>query len=96
MVQTDVLSAHLSAPGVFFNGPTRLRGLIICPAVSTACTVRIRDGGASGTILLEIDIASNSNPNTYTFDIPGQGIKYSTNMYLTLSASVTGITVFYG
>lgn len=96
MVQTDVSSAHLSAAGIFYNGPTRLKGLIICPATSTACTVRIRDGSATGTILLEIDIASNSNPNTYTFDIPGQGIKYSTNLYLTLSASITGITVFYG
>lgn len=95
-MQTDVNSAHLSVAGVFYNGPTRLKGLIICPAVSVACTVRVRDGSATGPILLEIDVASNTNPNTYTFDIPGEGIKYPTNMYLTLSASITGITVFYG
>jgi hypothetical protein len=96
MQQTDVKSAHLSSAGTFFNGSTRLKGLIICPAASTAATVQFKDGGSSGAVLLEIDIASNSNPNTYTFDIPGEGIKFSTTLYLALSASVTGVTVFYG
>jgi len=96
MMQTDVKSGHLSAAGTFFNGPTRLKGLIICPAASTAATIQFKDGGSSGTVLLEIDIASNTNPNTYTFDIPGEGIKFNTSLYLALSASVTGITVFYG
>jgi hypothetical protein len=96
MMQTDVKSAHLSAAGTLFNGPTRLKGLIICPAASTAATVQFKDGGSSGRVLLEIDIASNTNPNTYTFDIPGEGIKFDTTLYLALSASVTGITVFYG
>jgi hypothetical protein len=96
MMQTDVKSAHLSVAGTLFNGPTRLKGLIICPAVSTAATVQFKDGGSSGAVLLEIDIASNSNPNTYTFDIPGEGIKFSSTLYLALSASVTGVTAFYG
>jgi len=96
MQQTDVKSAHASAAATLFNGPTRLKGLIICPAVSTAATVQFKDGGSSGTVLLEIDIASNTNPNTYTFDIPGEGIKFSSTLYLALSASVTGVTVFYG
>jgi hypothetical protein len=95
-MQTDVKSSHLSAAGSLYDGPTRLKGLIICPAATTACTVRIRDGGSSGPILLEIDVASNSNPNTYTFDVPGEGIKFSTSMYLSLTASITGVTVFYG
>ena len=95
-MQTDVRSAHANAAGTLFNGPTRLKGLIICPAISTAATVQFKDGGSSGRVLLEIDIASNSNPNTYTFDIPGEGIKFDTTLYLALSASVTGVTVFYG
>ena len=96
MMQTDVNSAHLSAAGTLFNGPTRLKGLIICPTASTAATVQFKDGGSSGAVLLEIDIASNSNPNTYTFDIPGEGIKFNSTLYLALSAAVTGVTVFYG
>jgi hypothetical protein len=96
-MQTDVKSNHLSAAGTLFNGPTRLKGLIICPAVSTAAVVQFRDGGASGSIFLEVDIATNSNPNTYTFYIPGEGIKFNNTLYLGFgSGSVTGVTVFYG
>jgi hypothetical protein len=96
MMQTDVLSNHLSTNGSLFGSPTRLKGLIVCPAVSTAATIRFRDGSATGAILLEIDIASNSNPNTYTFDIPGQGIRFYTSLYFTTSAAITGVTAFYG
>ena len=95
-MQTDVKSAHLSAAGTFYAAPTRVKGLIICPAASTAATIQLKDGGSSGAVLLEIDVASNSNPNTYTFDVPGEGIKFNTNVYLALSASITGITIFYG
>ena len=96
MMQTDVKSAHASTASTLFNGPTRLKGLIICPAATTAATVQFKDGGSSGAVLLEIDIASNTNPNTYTFDIPGEGIKFNSTLYLALSAAVTGVTVFYG
>ena len=96
MMQTDVLSGHLSTSGTMFNGPTRLKGLIVCPAASTAATIRFRDGSATGPILLEIDIASNTNPNTYTFDIPGEGIRAYTSLYFTTSAAITGVTAFYG
>ena len=96
MMQTDVKSAHASTASTLFNGPTRLKGLIICPAASTAATIQFKDGGSSGPILLEIDVASNTNPNTYTFDIPGEGIRFSSTLYLALSAAVTGVTAFYG
>ena len=96
MMQTDVKSAHASAAGTLFNGPTRLKGMIVCPAASTACTVQFKDGGSTGPVLLEIDIASNTNVNTYTFDVPGEGIKFSSTLYLALSAAVTGVTAFYG
>jgi hypothetical protein len=96
MQQTDVKSAHLSVAGTFFAGPTRVKGLIICPAASTAATIQLKDGGSSGTVRLEIDTASNTNPNTYTFDVPGEGIKFDNSVYLALSAAVTGVTIFYG
>ena len=96
MQQTDVKSVHASVAGTLYNGPTRLKGLIICPAASTAATIQFKDGGSSGTVLLEIDIASNTNVNTYTFDIPGEGVRFSSTLYLALSAAITGVTVFYG
>lgn len=97
MMQTDVKSAHLSAAGSIFAGPSRLKGIIVAPATSVAATFEVRDGGASGTILFQMDIPSNTNPNSYYIGVPGEGIKYNTNLHLTLSVgSVAGLTFFYG
>jgi len=97
MMQTDVKSAHLSAAGSLFVGRTRLKGFSIAPVATTAATFEFRDGGASGAILCQIDIASQSNPVPYYIQVPGEGILFQTNLYLTISVgSITGITVFYG
>jgi len=97
MMQTDVLSAHLSAAGSYYAGRTRLRGIVISPKASTAATFEIRNGGATATVLYTMDIASLGTPNTSYILIPGEGVLASTGLYLTLSVgSVTGITVFYG
>ena len=97
MMQTDVKSTHLSAAGSIFAGPARLKGLIVAPNVSTTATFEIRDGGSSGPILFQMDSPTNSNPNSYYIGIPGEGIKYSTNLYFTLSVgTIAGITAFYG
>jgi len=97
MQQTDVKSAHLSAAGSLFAGRTRLKGFSIAPVASTAATFEFRDGGASGAILCQIDIASQSNPVPYYVQVPGEGLLFQTNLYLTISVgSITGITVFYG
>jgi hypothetical protein len=97
MMQTDVLSAHLSAAGSYYAGRTRLRGIVISPKASTAATFEIRNGSSTGAVLYTMDIASLGTPNTSYILIPGEGILASTGLYLTLSVgSVTGITVFYG
>lgn len=95
-MQTDIKSTHLSAAGQVFNGRTRLKGFSICPAASTAATIQFRDGSATGTILCEIDVASNTNPNSFYVLVPGEGILFSTTIHLTLSAAVSGVTAFYG
>jgi hypothetical protein len=96
-MQTDVKSKHLSAAGSIYADRTRLKGFIVAPGISTACTFEFRDGGASGTILLQMDIPSNSNPNSFSVTVPGEGILFLTNIHLTFSVgSVAGITAFYG
>lgn len=97
MMQTDVLSAHLSAAGSYYVGRTRIKGIIISPKASTAATFEIRNGGATASVLYTMDIASLGTPNTFYILVPGEGVLASTGLYLTLSVgSVTGITVFYG
>ena len=97
MMQTDVKAAHRSTAGSFIAGRTRLKGFIVTPAVSTACTFEIRDGSATAPVLFTMDIASLGTPNSTYILIPGEGILASTGLNLTLSVgSLTGLTVFYG
>jgi len=97
MMQTDVKSAHRSTAGSFIAGRTRLKGFIVTPAVSTACTFEIRDGSATAPVLFTMDIASLGTPNSTYILVPGEGILASTGLNLTLSVgSLTGLTVFYG
>ena len=95
MQQTDVKSTHLNSSGSVFAGRARIKGIAICATVSTAGTLVLRDGGSGGTSMVELDIPSNSNPNSYYILVPGEGVLCATNIY----ASITGlasVTVFYG
>jgi hypothetical protein len=97
MMQTDVLSAHLSAAGSYYVGRTRLKGIVISPKASTTATFEIRNGSATAAVLYTMDIASLGTPNTFYILIPGEGILATTGLYLTTSTgTVTGVTVFYG
>lgn len=96
-MQYDVKSAHLSTAGSFYGSRVRLKGFSVAPAVSVAATFEFRDGSATGEILCQMDIPSNSNPNSFYVAIPHEGILFRTGIYLTLSVgSVGGVTIFYG
>ena len=97
MMQTDVSSTHLSAAGTISANRNRLKGFVVAPNVSTAATFEFRDGGSTGTILFQMDIPINSNPNSFYVAVPGEGVLFRTSIYLTFSAgSVAGISAFYG
>ena len=96
-MQTDVRSAHRSTAGSYYAQRTRLRAFIVTPAVTTACTFEIRDGGASAEVLFTMDITSQTVANSFYIIVPGEGILARNGLYLTLSSgSLTGLTVFYG
>ena len=94
-MQYDVKSAHLNASGSVYASRTRVKGFSICATASTAGTLVLKDGGSGGTTLLEMDIPSNSNPNSFYTLIPGEGILFSTNVYATMTG-LASITVYYG
>ena len=94
-IQFDVKSTHLNASGSIFGGPARVKGFSICATASSAGTLLIKDGGSSGTTLIEIDIPSNSNPNSFYVLVPGDGVKFNTSIYATLTG-IASVTVFYG
>ena len=92
-MQTDVKAAYTAATGTLLSGRFRVKGLITTCG-GTGGDIILRDGGASGTTLLQFNI-----PVTAAFAwstlIPGEGILFGTDVHVTLPASAK-LTVFYG
>ncbi len=94
-MQYDVKSTHLNASGSVYAARGRVKGFSICATASAAGTLLLKNGGSGGTTLIEIDIPSNSNPNSFYVLVPGEGVLFSTNIYATLT-NIASVTVFYG
>jgi hypothetical protein len=92
MQQTDVKAAHLEATGTAVSYRTRVKGYQ-CISGGTAGDVIFRDGGSSGPIRLQFNIATGTQP--IGLAIPGEGILFYTDVHMTLPTSAK-ITVFYG
>jgi hypothetical protein len=95
MMQGDVSAKHVNASGTVYGQRTRVKGFSICATASAAGTLLLKNGGSSGTTLIEIDIPSNSNPNSFYVAIPQQGVLFTTDVYATLT-NIASVTVFYG
>jgi hypothetical protein len=93
MMQTDVKAAHLEATGTAVSYRTRVRGYQFLTG-GTAGDIIFRDGGASGPIGLQFNIATTPT-NPLSFTVPGEGVLFSTNVHVTLPTNAK-ITVFYG
>jgi hypothetical protein len=93
MMQTDVLSSHVEATGTMVTGRVRVKGYQ-CLSGGTAGDIILRDGGSGGTIRFQFNIPANTN-NPFANIIPGEGILFYTDVYVTLPTGAK-ITVFYG
>jgi hypothetical protein len=91
-MQTDVKAAHVEATGTMVSGRNRLKAYH-CISGGTAGDVIFRDGGASGTIRLQFNIGTGTQP--VVLPIPGEGILFTTDIHVTLPATAK-ITTFYG
>ena len=90
---TNVFAEHSDATEVAYAGATNLAGYQ-CLAGGTAGEIVFRDGGASGTVRLRINIPANSN-NPFANIIPGNGIRFTTNIHVTFPGTAS-ITIFCG
>ena len=91
-MQTDVKSTHLNTSGVVFEGRARVKSVIMCANASVRGTLVINDGTVN---VMELDVPSNSNPNSFNVIIPGEGILCRANVVATLT-NLASVTIFYG
>jgi hypothetical protein len=92
-MDSDVLSSRLLATGTLYSGRARLRAVQIEEPSSGTNTITIRDGGASGTTKVTL-ICKSGQGNAYV-DFPGRGIKFDTDIHITLGNSAMETTAFY-
>jgi hypothetical protein len=90
---TNVFAEHNDATGTIYNGAANLAGYQLASG-GVAGEIVFRDGGASGTVRLRINIPANTN-NPFANIIPGNGIRFNTNIHVTLPAGAS-ITIFCG
>jgi hypothetical protein len=90
---TNVFSAHRDATGTIYAGATNLAGFQMLSG-GTAGEIVFRDGGSGGTVLLRLNIPANTN-NPVSMLIPGNGIRFTTDIYVTLPTSAA-VTIFCG
>lgn len=93
-MQYDVKSTYLTGDGTVFNGPARVKGILIAPA-TTVGGLSIKDGGASGAVLFQSSWAETTNPVPFYVSFPGEGIRCTSTIYADVT-TLTSVTVFYG
>ena len=91
-MQTDVKAKHVESTGTVISGSNRLKAYH-CISGGTAGDVIFRDGGASGTVRLQFNIGTGTQPISLL--VPGEGILFTTDIHVTLPTSAK-ITTFYG
>jgi len=89
---TNVFSAHKDSTGTIYSGATNLAGYQVKPG-GTAGEIVFTDGGSGGDVLLKINITTNTA--VIATLIPGNGIRFNTDVYVTLPTSAA-VTIFCG
>lgn len=92
MQQTDVSAATVTATGTVVNQPARIKGVYI-GASNVDGSVVFRNGGASGTELLRLNVPGHGAEVSIL--IPENGIRFTANIHATIT-SLASVTVFYG
>lgn len=98
-MQTDVLaSVPLTASGQFTAQNTnniarcRIKSIYIVPS-GTAGSLVIKDGGASGNVLVTVNTVASATQPTYLL-MPGEGLLVQTSPYGAVT-SLGSATIFY-
>jgi hypothetical protein len=89
---TNVFSAHADATGTIYAGATNLAGYQLASG-GVAGEIVFRDGGASGTVRLRVNITINTA--VIATLLPGNGIRFNTDIHVTLPTGAA-VSIFCG
>ena len=89
-MSSDVFAVTKTADATVFASRARVRQIHVKTASSGSPQVVLKDGGASGTSLVDVSFTTSQ---THAVNIPDNGILFETDVYLDLTAC-TSVTVF--
>ena len=90
MSQSDVFAVTKAADATVFAGRARVRQIQVKTAGTGSPQILLKDGGASGTTLIDLAFGIS---DTFSVNIPDNGILFETDVYLDLTAC-SSVTVF--
>jgi len=89
---TTIKSSFHTTDGDVVGGSARVKALWIAHSANVG-TVKLRDGSATGTIMMTLNTALAADE--YQCDVPEPGIRFETKPYVDISGGISSVTVFY-
>ncbi len=91
MPRSDVQSKRVTGTGSLGVGPARIRQIQI---LSTSGSPRLTvTDGSGGSTVLDLDFAAS---DSHSVNIPDDGIRCQSDVFISALTNITAITVFYG
>jgi hypothetical protein len=91
MPRSDVQSKRVTSTGSLGVGPARIRQIQI---LSTSGSPRLTvTDGSGGSTVLDLDFAAS---DSHSVNIPDDGIRCQSDVFISALTNITAITVFYG
>ena len=87
----DVKAVTASNNTAIIEGPARVKSMNY-RANASAGSIVLKDGGSGGSTIIDVAVPANGYGD---ITIPGDGVRFSTNVYTVLT-NVSSVTIFHG
>lgn len=89
-MSSDVLTKRVTGTGSLAVGPARVRQVQVLTGAG-AGRLTVTDGNG-GTTMLDIDFLAS---DSHSVNIPDDGIRFASDVYVSAATNITAITFFY-
>lgn len=90
MGSSDVSSKRVTSTGSLAVGPARVRQVqVLTSAGAGRLTITNGNGGST---LLDLDFLAS---DSHSVNIPDNGIRFTTDVYISTATNISALTVFY-